>query len=248
MAYNEIKAAHQEKECLPMKNPFRRRRAWPDDLSDLIMRLRTGRAEAALANLRAQRAKGDRSAETAALLAIACNFVGRGDEADPLAAEALAAIQERGLPDSSDALDRALCDIVYSAQYGAWIAQGHFDEAAAMLRAHLSSAVQRNSQTAAAAFGFFLAGDDDAVRDLLRQIQPVRDARQVNTLIGAQYLFMVAYMRHVLLDGDWLWELIQRQDQLDRWDEEAARNAANPYGVRLRAILDDVLALLDEQA
>ncbi len=49
---------------------------------------------------------------------------------------------------------------------------------------------------------------------------------------------MLAYLRHRLQGATFHPDNLR--DQIAAWEDEARRNAGNPFGARLRAILDDV--------
>jgi hypothetical protein len=217
---------------------------WLRRFNRYVGRLKAGDAPAVIAELEAQREKGDRSFERALALAAAYNYVGRAADAQPLLEEAQASLDRAGICGKKDTPSRAKCDLVLVAQYDSQIVQGHFAEAAHSLRSRVSQAVQPNFMTAIIAWAFFLAGDTYNANVVLDHIQPATTRRNSKQVISPKYQFMIAYMRHTLLSADTRADLLDRSDQFADWEDEASRNAANPYGVRLREILDEVRPLL----
>jgi hypothetical protein len=55
---------------------------------------------------------------------------------------------------------------------------------------------------------------------------------------------MLAYMRYKALDDDPRSALRKYCGEMYKWNDEAARNANNPYGKRLREILDEIHTLI----
>jgi len=217
---------------------------WLRRFNQTIRRLKGGDAEAAIAELEAKRAGGDRSFEGTLALAAAYNYVGRGADAEPLVREAQSLLDRAGTCGKKDTSSRAKCDLVLVAQYDTQIVQGHFAEAAHGLRSRVSQAVQPNFMTAIIAWAFFLAGDSYNANVVLGHLQPATSRGNNKRMISLKYQFAVAYMRHKLLGEDTRAALVTHSDQLADWEAEATRNTANPYGARLCEILDEVRPLM----
>jgi hypothetical protein len=217
---------------------------WLRRFNRQVARLKAGEAPAVITELEARRAKGERSFEGTLALAAAYNYVGRTDDARLLVEEAQSQLDQAGTSAKHDMSSRAKCDLALVAQYDSQIVQGHFVEAAHSLRPHVSQSVQPNFMTAIIAWAFFLAGDTYNANVVLDHIQPETTRRNNKRVIGPKYQLMIAYMRHTLLGEDTRADLLDRGDQFADWEAEASRNAANPYGVRLRQILDDIRPLL----
>ncbi len=90
---------------------------------------------------------------------------------------------------------------------------------------------------------YFLAGEEDRARDLLRRELP---AGQTLEKMTEMYMFILAYLRHKLLGMDTKAQMIYQRAQLVRWEDEARRHAHNPHGARLNEILPEIRALVQE--
>jgi hypothetical protein len=217
---------------------------WLRRFNRTVRRLKAGEAETVIAELTARRATGGLSFEETLALATAYNYVGRAAEAEPLVQEAQSLLDQAATAAKKDMSSRAKCDLALIAQYDTRIVQGHFAEAGHSLRPRVAQAVQPNFMTAIIAWAFFLAGDSYNASVVLGHIQPATTGRNNKRSISLKYQFMVAYMQHKLLGEDTRPDLVRRSDQFTDWEAEAARNAANPYGARVRQILDDIRPLL----
>ncbi len=223
--------------------------AWYFRFRHVINRLKKGDAASVIAELEAKRERGDRSYTTTLCLSAAYAYQGHGALAEPLAHEVMAIIQAQGLETKKRQPAVHKCDLARIALADAWVAQGRFSQAAHFLRPYASGAVQPNFITAIIAWFFYLAGDTYNASVALNFVKPESGKRTDNaTRIGPQYGLMVALMRHKLNGEDQRAELHSLSDTLPFWDDSLARNAANPYGARLRVILDDLHTLLGDFA
>jgi len=218
--------------------------AWLRRFNRTVRRLKDGEADTVIAELTARRAASGLSFEDTLALASAYSYGGRAADAEPLVLEAQSLLDQTATTTKMDMSSRAKCDLVLLAQYDTRLAQGQFAEAGHSLRPRVTQAVQPNFMTAIIAWAFFLAGDSYNASVVLGHIQPATTGRNNKRSISLKYQFMVAYMQHRLLGEDTRPELVQRSDQFRDWEAEAARNAANPYGARVRQILDDIRPLL----
>lgn len=218
---------------------------WYRVYSAYTVRIGRGDTEAVIAELTQRREQGDTSPLTAITLAAAYNYLGRGAEAEPYALEAFDAIMSSDLCSRTDISARARCDLAYLTRCDAMLTQGRFIEAAGGIRARMRDAMQPNFQTALAAWAYFLGGEHDSAREMLAEVREPGSRLDHTRLLSPRFIVLVAYMRHVLDDAETLDMLRDHAAALDDWDEAAARNAANPYGERLRAVLADIRALLD---
>ena len=222
--------------------------AWYLRFRRVAARLKKGDAETVIAELEARRDHGDRSFTTTLNLSAAYAYQGRGDMAEPLAQELLAIIQAQRLETKKGRPALYKRELARIALADAWIAQGRFSEAAYFLRPYPADAAQPNFITAIIAWAFYLAGDTYNASVVLNFVKPESGPRDNATRIGPQYGLMVALMRQKLNGEDRRAELHKLSTTLPHWEDSAVRNAANPYGARLRVILDDLHALLGDFA
>jgi hypothetical protein len=209
-----------------------------------IKRLIAGETDAVIAESGAKWAQGDHSLEKAIILSIAYSYQGDGVEGEKFACEALAALEKRGLSRKTDKVSRIFVELGAITFYDARVTQGRYIEAAHYLNQHLANAVRPNYLAVAVANAFFLGNDVDNARAALTMVQPPGGPRNQEKWIPPKYLFMLAYLRHKLLGADMRPELNQLREQYLEWQKEAARNEANPYGARLREVLDEIGELL----
>lgn len=182
----------------------------------------------------------DRSVENALVLAAAHTYLGHSDEAEALAHEALDTLTRTGTSGKEDVPTRMFCDFAWCALFDAWLIQGKFDKAAQYLEQHVNSAYDPVFVQILVAWGYFLAVNVDAARiALAAAVDPDHGEHTVTP----DYRVMLLYMRHRLL-GMRLPDARDIRDGVAEWTPEAERNAANPYGRRLRVILDDMLAVV----
>lgn len=215
-------------------------------LKRIYKRLEAGEGDAVLAELNARRAGGDRSYQMALVLSTAYAYLGQGEEAELLAYEAWNEVKRRGLCQKTDRPSKYLCDIIMVALSDAWNAQGRYLEAVNFIRGRVSDALQPNIMAFVMTFNLYLAGQDDNARATLHRIEPPAGLYNLKRRLPVKYQFMTAYLRYKLLGEDTRPALVKLRGELANWQAEAERNAANPYGARLREILDDVQAVLPQ--
>lgn len=216
------------------------RMRWLRRFQKIARRLKRGEGQAVLDEFAARREAGDNSPEVALALSAAYSYLGRGEAAEPLAREVIDYWEQRGAFRKTDMFSKAWCDLALIARSDAWIAQGRYTKAANSLRPRVSSAGLPNFMTAIIAWQFFLAGENYNAQVVLAQLQPMADRRNNKRVVSLEFQFMVYYMRYKLLGEDCRADLARLHDQIAEWENSATRNAANPYGLRLREILDDV--------
>lgn len=199
---------------------------------------------AVIADLEAQRAAGKRPLETALMLATAYSFTGRGAEAEPLADEAIDMVIARGLCDKRDIGSRLLCQYARFARYDAWNAQGRFAEAAHSLRPGASAALHPEFVTCVIAWGFFLARDDYNAQVVLEQITMPKRRRLQKTKMSPHFLLIWAFLRWRVLGENTREDLRAFRGAFAFWEHAAERHADDPYGVRLREIVEELRPLV----
>ncbi len=207
-------------------------------LRRLFMRLEIGGADAIIEEYRVKYEIGDRSVETMLALSSSNAYLGHGQEAELYAYELMTILEERGDCSEKGLLVQRRCDLARIALIDAWEAQGRFSEAAHYLCSRGSLAVNANLDTAIAAWQFFQAGETDNTRAALDEIKPaILGFSSQPGFIPSKYLFMLAYLRYKVFNTDPRADLQRHYAQLAKWEDEAQRNATNPYGARLHEIL-----------
>ena len=167
--------------------------------------------------------------------------MGRGDQAEPLAREALNALHTNGTEYKQDKKSRYLTDIAYIALADAICAQGRFKDAALILAPRVENQLRPVFIRTFQAWFYLLAGDMAQTRTLLDEIPP--STREVTP----KFKFMLAYMRYKTLDEIPRSVLRKYRGEMYKWDDEVVRNANNPYGKRLREIMDEIYSLLGSE-
>lgn len=226
----------------------RYRIAWNRRFLRTSKRLMAGEGDAVIAELAARRAAGDRSVPTAIALAAAYAYVGRGDDAEQLADEAIRGVVAANTCARRDLSSRMQCEYARLARYDALVVQGRFAEAAHSLRPGASEALQPNFMIALVAWAFFLANDAYNASIVLREVQLPGAFNAQARLLSPNYHLMVLYMRYLLLGENTLPMMRKLAGRLQHWEDSVARHAHNPYGARVRAILDDLHPLLRHSA
>lgn len=209
-------------------------------LGRTIARISAGEADAVITDLSARRAAGDRAPEVLMGLASAYSYQGRGPAAAAEARDALAALTSTDTCGQNHTAARLLCETAHLLLFDARLAEGRFEEAAEGLRVQLARLVRPTNARALAAWGYFLAGNDDAARDMLLSLPDTNGQTRAGAQIDPRYRLIVAYMRAAVLHETTRGDLRAHQDQLAGWQALAARNAQNPYGARLSDVLDDL--------
>lgn len=220
--------------------------AWFRRYNRYSARVREGEANAVIAELSVQRESGDHAPETALILAAAYNYQGRGQAAEALAHEAFDAITVGGGGDTAALSRRARRDLAYLTRFDALLAQGRFTEAASGLRERIKHAIQPNFLSALTAWAYYLGGDHAQVRDLLATIQEPGTRFDNRRLLSPRFEFTVAFLRHTLDGADTLALMDQHRAIIDEWEATAVRNANNPYGARLSAVIAEMRAALGD--
>jgi hypothetical protein len=197
-----------------------------------------------IAELEAQRAAGVRPLETTLMLAAAYSYTGRGAEAEPLADEVISIVIARGLCDKRDIGSRLMCQYARFARFDAWSTQGRFAEAAHSLRPGASTALHPEFTICVIAWGFFLAGDDYNAQIVLEQLKMPRRRSQQKTKMSPHFLLMLAFMRWRLLGENTRDDLRTFRAAFAFWEHSVTRHADNPYGARLREIVEELRPLI----
>lgn len=197
------------------------------------------------ASLELKREQGDRFYQNTLLLAETHLYFGEGHAAEPLAHEALAALNtDPHLTDKKKHGDADHDYAVYLAQHmvhEALLLQGRFREAAEFLIPHIPFSERPNRDTYYVALAYYLAGEDNLARLRLSRLEP-SDASPANNLLF-RYELMIAYLKYKLgMDRspqpirDWI-------EYLTFWDDAIARMMDNPYRRALQAMVDDIRAI-----
>lgn len=219
---------------------------WFREYNSYSSRVSDGDADTVIAELTTRRAEGDDTPETAITLAATYNYIGRGQEAEPLAFEAFDAVTENGDCDAENLSPRIRCDVAYLTRYDALLAQGRFVEAAGGLRERIPNAIQPNFQTALVTWAYFLGEAYDQAKEMLGKVQEPGARLNNERMLSPRFELIVAYLRHVL-DGAATQAIIaEHRDNIDEWAVTAERNATNPYGKRLAEIVDSMRLLAAE--
>jgi hypothetical protein len=212
------------------------------------MRQSSADAESVLAELRTKYDSGARDFVTLAALATAYSHLGRGAEAEPIAQKAQAVIEQRGICQQKTRSARLMCDTAIMLLRDAWTTQGRFGEAAQLLRARIPQAYTPNWFTAIVAYNFFLAEDMYNARVALSHLAPPsQNPRDTQTWIGPSFHFMIPYLRYKLFGDDPRAALYEHEDQLVKWEEDAALNEGNPVGTRLETVLAEIRTLIADE-
>jgi tetratricopeptide (TPR) repeat protein len=215
----------------------------------LTLRLKQGEAEAVIAETRAALKRQPDNIELLISLAAAYSYIGQGKDAEPYARQAFDAVYHRGLDGSPRHFDH-YDDIAYLSVYDAVLAQGRFLESAQWLEPYADLAVQKNNMWICTAFAYFLARQNsEAYAALERRVQ-YRPNDGVSPFdeefwVSYRYRMMAAYIYQEVLPRFHPGRLFygrmgtgDNQAALAAWEEEARRNAHNPYGQRLAEILE----------
>jgi hypothetical protein len=215
--------------------PFLYNKLRPDlraDLDAATTEINAGRGSELISKLEAERARGKRSIASSLSLSRAYIQAGCGPQAEYLANEVLhmgAMRPVKGTPYTTE-------DLAYLVLSDAFRIQGRFTESAA-LKSQILTKFPQNGLHLGTLWESFLAGDWPTSRTLLQQISfEVTD--QDDKLI-------LAYMRYKMLEQDTRDEMQQYPTGLSKWEGVASHNSHNPYGARLREILDEIHMLID---
>lgn len=220
----------------------RRTRLVPMDLMRTVMRLEQGEAAQVQAEAEKKRLAGDRSAENALLLSGAHCYQGRGKEAETFAYEALATLERSGAHRETDQKSRILYDMAAISLFDSLVAQGEFAKAARGLQPRIETSHQPNLLRALVIWGWFLAGEEGEARAVLSQLdgpagRAAAERAGAIQSVTSKYQFILGHIRRELFGTAFDLDFRAFQHERARWGDEAARNAANPYGQRLSAIL-----------
>jgi hypothetical protein len=204
----------------------------PMPLLTALQAIRAGESSSILDAAKQQRLRGNRSPETTLLLAAGHVHAGEGAEAESYAREVIQWLDTHGTTRRRDPYARTLCDMAAVTLYDALLIQGQYTAAAEAMLPRASSSTQPDLVHALAAWALFLDGDTNTVRSMLPDL--------IHSDVGHKHGLIVDYMRQQVWGETRSAALRANRDGLAAWQKEAARNAANPYGARLRAVLDDV--------
>ena len=208
------------------------RLGWWRRISRVMARLEEGEVDTLLVELQSQYT-ADPTFQHALALSLAYNYQGQGQAAEPLAQEALGLLDDECRAGGN--LARLKCDVATGLLCDAWIAQGRYTQAAERLLQRAPHSGQPQHMTYIAVWCYFLAGQQAQARKTLKTLN-IRYGLAGE--LEPQHRLMLAYLRHRLQGATFHPDNLR--DQIAAWEDEARRNAGNPFGARLRAILDDV--------
>jgi len=218
----------------------------------LINRLQQDEADAVIAETVAALEQQPDHVKSLITLAMAHNWSGDGEKAEPYARKLLDIVQQRSASRKIDGWSPLYVDWAYLAVSDAMLVQGRFLEAARVLEPHTRRAARTNMWLAIIAFAYFLAGDRRAVRRTLdkwlhRDPYGGDDHTIEQVTITDKYRLMVGYYIELILPNPRRFYLPPMRrpsgywdDALAVWENEARRHAHNPYGKRLTVILADL--------
>jgi tetratricopeptide (TPR) repeat protein len=175
-------------------------------------RILTGDTERLLEETLTRRNQGDYSYQNTLILSAAYAYLGRGQEAEPLAYEAKAAIESEGWFQKAGDEAHLICDLAYIAIHDALLTQGRYDESARALIPRVMMSEKANRNRLWIAWAYSMGGDLDNARVWLKQIKPSTDHPRYNLLLRHQ--FTVAYLQYRLLGQDTRQRMYHLRDQL----------------------------------
>lgn len=210
-------------------------------------RIEAGDAQGLIGDLEARRGKPGWQVGDALALAIAYAHLGDGPRSDALASEIVAQLERKGTHKHWNPTARWLYDFAAITQAEAWLCLGRFHDAAEIVRARVPTTIHANFLTALTAWLYYLGGEDYNARVALAHIKPPPRWRHQPNWLDPMVSLLAAYLQHTLVGTISLRIPPDAQRYVDKLAAEAARNAHNPYGERLGAVVPDMQALLDQR-
>ncbi|NDJ78095.1 MAG: hypothetical protein GYB65_17745 [Chloroflexi bacterium] len=211
-----------------------------------IKRIVNHEYEAVIRELLAKHAGGaEWRAEDTLMLAAAYLHAGDADSAEPYLLEAKRMLEEDGTSQLKNKLALRVYHYALVSLAEVQVLHGRFHEAARMMTP-LPQSLFPNADQAIAAFYLYLDRQYDEAGALLNQLKPIRNGRPEN-LVYPRFHLMVAFMQYQLLGHDTLRTMHRLAKEYAKWEDEYQRNAHNPYGRRLRRVLDELQPLLPDR-
>lgn len=213
-------------------------------LSESVTLIEQGQAQHVLEAAQQRRQDDDRP-EFALVQALALVHLGRGPQASRAVDDALR-LMHPDEPGTSDTPGRFssgtwLHDLAHVTRFNARLLCGEFAEAADGLAHYAANgSLQPQYAQTLVAFAYFLADDAQQAQSALRRIPDLPGATRY---LSRKYQYMLGIMGAVLLrtdpHPDDRLNLRDLTAELEVWRDEARRNAQNPYGRRLAAVLTE---------
>jgi hypothetical protein len=206
---------------------------WMRHLENTRLDLKSGNLDQALQ--RAMRT-WDKKHNVQNAVAVAAAYIYRGDGVlgEQFALEAQRLAEHEIVP-------QHLREMVWLALADAWIAQGRFNEAGYLMMEHALQSRRPNYFTLVAAFSYFLANNLPPTISTFNQVRTPDDSSR--NWLPDTYVFMAVYLDYKLR-GSSPQELKRHPKMVAHWDAEMRRNMVNPYGPRLREIMDEIRTLI----
>jgi hypothetical protein len=206
---------------------------WLRHLETTRLDLKSGQLDKALQNALL---KWDKKHNVQNAVAVAAAYIYRGDGAlgEQFALEAQRLAEREVMPPH-------LREMVWLALADAWIAQGRFNEAGYLMMEHALQSRRPNYFMLVAAFSYFLANNLPPTISTFNQVRTPDDSN--GKWLPDTYVFMAVYLDYKLR-GTSPQELKRHPKMVAHWDAEMQRNMANPYGSRLREIMDEIRTLI----
>jgi len=228
-------------------------RSWRTGFLRTRKRLKAGHVSSELAHLNYLHDHGDSSFKTLLRLLLSYLHDGRAAEAAAIADELETAFaRETKHMNTSSQEYRVMRDLLKIGRYDATVSQGDFIRAAQDLSDYVGQCLKPFFAAELIAFAYHLARDDEHAAHIICQFPPKVTWRTsaywifAHRQMSPNYRFLLAYLQHALCGHDKRRALHRMRARLDYWEDEAARNAANPYGQRLSEILADVRRVMEQ--
>jgi len=220
-------------------------------LGRITARILAGEANAVITEALQTLTTDPNSVNTLISLASAYNYQGQGSQSEPYARLAFDIVNRR------TAANWQLVYIVHLALFDALVAQGHFLQAARLLQPRIEGSRRTNMMCGLTAWGYYLAHENELARQALERTvsyQPDEKESGDERFAGTSKLsLVVGYIRREVnrdevVRGAGESIMFLASQRLADWENEARRNAHNPYGQRLAEILKEMRAQIPGSA
>lgn len=171
-------------------------------------------------------------------------YKGDGTNAERHARQAITLLEESGVHMQKDRDSRIIYELSQIGLYDARLLQGQFTEAAEGLRPYSDGSPAPTMLVVLVIWALYLAGEYENARAMLSYVRITTQAALFSPASPSRYALIVTYMRHKLLASN-TEDILLYRDAFPKWKDDMDRNAHNPYGARLREVLDDLRAVFD---